>query len=184
MSGICGEEAYSVYHMKKKITEHFGDCIIISELNGKQNVITFKDTAGAILHDFYRRTVKGNKESETKMIIRTAAKLISGEMKGIETNKEQYPSPNDIMLMESNLECIPENLKLFLKHIIDIKSSERKVAAIGQAIVQAAAPRSVIEPLQLGLGVQVHHHFGSRYLIDLLDSLGFCCPYKEVQRFE
>ena len=114
------------------------------------------------------------------MIIRTAAKLISREMKGIETNKEQYPSPNDIMLMESNLECIPENLKLFLKHIIDIKSSERKVAAIGQAIVQAAAPRSVIEPLQLGLGVQVHQHFGSRYFIDLLNSLGFCCPYKEV----
>ena len=184
MSEICGEEAYSVIHMKRKIIEHFGDSIIISELNGKHNVVTFKDSADAILHDFYRRNVIGNKESETKMIIRTAAKLISSDIKDIQTNKEEYPSSNDIMSMDSNMECIPENLRLFLKHVIDIKSSERKVASIGQAIVQASAPRSVIEPLQLGLGVQLHHHFGSRYLIDLLNSLGFCCPYREVQRFE
>ena len=184
MSEICGVDAYSSIHMKKKIIEYFGDSIIISELNGKQNVITFKDTAEAILHDFYHRTVKGNTELETKMIIRTAAKLISSEIKDIEINKEQYPSPNDIMLMEANLECIPEKLQLFLKHVIDIKGSERKVASIGQAIVQASAPRSVIEPLQLGLGVQLHHHFGSRYLIDLLNSLGFCCSYREVQMFE
>ena len=118
------------------------------------------------------------------MIIRTAAKLISSEIKDIEINKEQYPSPNDIMLMEANLECIPEKLQLFLKHVIDIKGSERKVTSIGQAIVQASAPRSVIEPLQLGLGVQLHHHFGSRYLIDLLNSLGFCCSYREVQMFK
>ncbi len=38
--------------------------------------------------------------------------------------------------------------------------------------------------LQLGLGVQLHHHFASRFLIDTLHHHGFCCSYEEVKRFE
>ena len=41
-----------------------------------------------------------------------------------------------------------------------------------------------MSPLQLGLGVQLHHHFGSRFLVDTLHSLGFCCSYYEVQKYE
>ena len=32
--------------------------------------------------------------------------------------------------------------------------------------------------------MQLHHHFSSRFLIDSLNSHGFCCSYSEVQRFE
>ena len=59
-----------------------------------------------------------------------------------------------------------------------------KLASIGQAIVQACRPKSLLAPLQIGLGVQLHHHFGSRYLVDLLNSMGFSASYYEVQRFE
>ena len=30
----------------------------------------------------------------------------------------------------------------------------------------------------------MHHHFGSKFLIETLNSLGFCSSYHEVQRFE
>ncbi|KAL8575022.1 hypothetical protein ACOMHN_063554 [Nucella lapillus] len=30
----------------------------------------------------------------------------------------------------------------------------------------------------------MHHHFGSRFLIGSLSSMGFCSSYSEVQRFE
>ena len=63
-------------------------------------------------------------------------------------------------------------------------SSLRKKSSIGQAIIQAAIPRKVIAPLQIGLGVQMHHYFGSKFLIETLNSLGFCSSYHEVQRFE
>ncbi|CAC5380089.1 unnamed protein product [Mytilus coruscus] len=35
-----------------------------------------------------------------------------------------------------------------------------------------------------GYDVHMHHHFGSRFLIDTLYNLGFCSSYSEVQRFE
>jgi hypothetical protein len=45
MSEHCGDdEAYGVQHMKNRLKEHFGDKIIISEINGKQNVVTFRNT--------------------------------------------------------------------------------------------------------------------------------------------
>ena len=32
--------------------------------------------------------------------------------------------------------------------------------------------------------MQLYHHFGSRFLIDSLNSQGFCCSYNEVHHFE
>ncbi|KAJ8417480.1 hypothetical protein AAFF_G00287070 [Aldrovandia affinis] len=58
-----------------------------------------------------------------------------------------------------------------------------KTASIGQAIMQATRPKVILAPLQIGLGVQLHHHFASRFLIDTLHQLGFCCSYEEVHRF-
>ena len=51
--------------------------------------------------------------------------------------------------------------KLFLE-----KNSDRKIASIGRAIIQATCPRVLIAPLQIGVAVQMHHHFGSKFLID------------------
>ena len=41
----------------------------------------------------------------------------------------------------------------------------------------------MIAPLQLGLAVQMHHHFRSRFLIDVLSAMGYCSSYSEVLRF-
>ena len=42
----------------------------------------------------------------------------------------------------------------------------------------------MICPLQLGLGVQMHRQFGSRYLVESLYNLGFSSSYSEVQKYE
>jgi hypothetical protein len=39
--------------MKRKIKEHFGDEIVITEMHGKSNVVTFRITAKSILQQFY-----------------------------------------------------------------------------------------------------------------------------------
>ena len=76
-------------------------------------------------------------------------------------------------------------MNLLLKKVICNKKDEKlKIAAIGQAIVEAARPRVVIAPLQISLAVQIHHHVGSKFLIDSLNSLGYCSSYSEVKRFE
>ena len=44
--------AYSRVHMCSKLKEHFGDRLVITHINGKFNVVTFRNTAAAILQDF------------------------------------------------------------------------------------------------------------------------------------
>ena len=42
----------------------------------------------------------------------------------------------------------------------------------------------ILAPLQLGLGVQMHQHFASKFLTDSLHAHGFCSLYPTVQKFE
>ena len=58
-----------------------------------------------------------------------------------------------------------------------------KLASIGRVMMQAARPRVLLAPLQVGVAVQLHHHFASRFLIDSFHRHGFCCSYQEVQKF-
>ena len=64
------------------------------------------------------------------------------------------------------------------------KGSDKRIASTGQAIMQAVRPKAIIAPLQIGLGVQMHRQFGSRFLIDSLHSHAFCSSCSEVQKFE
>ena len=49
-----------------------------------------------------------------------------------------------------------------------------KIEAIGPSIIQATFSRALIMPLQIGLAVDLHDGFASKYLMDTLHQLGFC----------
>ena len=51
-----GYQAFSVKHMKRRLNDYFGDRIFITQLNGKPDVVTFRDNASTILFEFYKRT--------------------------------------------------------------------------------------------------------------------------------
>ena len=42
----------------------------------------------------------------------------------------------------------------------------------------------MLAPLQLELANQVHHHYRSEFLLDILHSLAFSSSYAEIQQFE
>ena len=88
------------------------------------------------------------------------------------------------MSIESNLDYIPDCLKLLLRTLFIEANADMKIASIGQAVIQASRPRVLITPLQIGLGVQMHHHFSSKFLVDTLYRLGFCSSYTEIKKFE
>ena len=50
--------------------------------------------------------------------------------------------------------------------------------------MQAVRPRVLLVPLQVGLGIQLHHHYASRFLIDTLHQHGVCCSYNQFHQFE
>ena len=88
-----------------------------------------------------------------------------------------YPSTAEI---EHSSEYIPNSLSSLLKKLFVTKGSTVRHAAIGQAIMQAIRRKAITAPLQIGLGVQMHKLYGSRFLIDSLHNLGFCSSYSEV----
>ena len=57
----------------------------------------------------------------------------------------------------------------------------RKIPGITESIVSLS--KHTFTPFHLGLAVQLHHEFGSRGLVDNLNSNGFCASYSEVRRF-
>ncbi len=174
--------AYSHPTMKSKLEEHFGNDIIITEINGKQNVVTFRSTAESVLQKFHYRQ-KENPEQEKKNIIEAAAKLIRNDIKCVETLNTHYSSSDEFESETQSLKFLPESLQTLLSGIITGKDTGVKRASIGQAIMQATRPRVLLAPLQVGLAVQMHYHFASRFLIDTLHELGFCSSYYETQKF-
>ena len=178
-------EAYRYTHMKARLREHFGDRIIQTAINGKLNVVTFRTTARVVLQEYYNKQQQENDTTEEKIkLVQTAAKLIKEDIKTIETSNDVYPCVDDLQSQEAGIKYLPDTLQVLLEGLFPEKKNGVKVASIGQAIMQATRPRVLLAPLQVGLGVQLYHHFASRFPIDSLHHHGFCCSYEEVQRFE
>ena len=158
--------------MKQKLKEYFGEDVVIAEINGINDVVTLKLKANNILQDFYKTQRCANEEEEKTRLIIAAAKIIKSEIKSIFISKNYYPKSSEISV-EETINYLPESLKHFLELIF-----------VGQTIMQAARPRAIIAPLQLGLGLQMHHHFASKFLIETLNNLGFSSSYSEVMLYE
>lgn len=160
-----GDEAYTNKYMKAKLQEHFGDKIIIATIKNVANVVTFQQTASSLIHEFYCQP-RNDDEDETKRIIETAARLIKSDIKNIYVSGDVYPTSAKMSTIEETLNFVPDLLQIFLRTLFVGKSVNLKLASVGQAIVQAVRPRVILAPLQLGLGVEMHHHFASKFLID------------------
>ncbi|KAG1676109.1 hypothetical protein GQR58_014439 [Nymphon striatum] len=166
--------------MKEKLMDYLGDSIVITNINGISDVVTFRTTAAKILQAFYDAPRLDDEEMRKRQIIRTAAQLIKTDIKCMQASKQNYPEANEIRSLETNLVYLPETLRKFLNDIFSEKSKDLKVASIGQCIVQMTRPRLVLAPIPFGIAVQMHHQFGSRFLIDSLASHGLCASYSEV----
>lgn len=177
-------EPYSNKYLKSKLLEYFSDQLVFATIDGKADVVTFKEKASAILQNFYYLDKTDNEESEKIKLIRAAAKIIKSDIKGLPAQKESYMTAKQISSGEQLKGSLPNSLMVFLDEIFVGTDISFKVLAIGNSIVQAARPRALICPLQLGLAVQLDHHFKSRFLIDTLHSHGFCSSYAEVQKFK
>ncbi len=68
--GESGSMPYSFMYMKQKIEDHYGDSIIIAEINGKSNVVTFTATASKILCDFHEQSKRDDSIRGKKKIDR------------------------------------------------------------------------------------------------------------------
>ena len=103
------------------------------------------------------------------------------EIRAIEYNMEKNPSIEDISNMDENKSIIPHCLQRILKVLV---KSSVKQNSIGQCLMYAVRPRSIIPPIPFVLGVEMDHVIGSKWAITELNRLGFSVSYDEVTRFK
>ncbi len=180
----CGIESYSAKYMKRRLLEHFGNRIFISTKEGRADVITFVTKASTILSEFHDNQSKGDSDAEkiNKMIV-TVGKLIKHDIRQQEVDNSCYPLAENLSDIDEALGFVPDSLRLLLKTVMCGQNVSVKVASLGQAIMQATRPKALMAPLQIGTGIQLHHNFGSKFLISFLHGLGYCSSYYDVQKF-
>ena len=148
------------------------------------DVVTFITTAKKLLHDFHNTKADDDPEKEKLRIIETAAKIIKSDVKNLNMMSLFYPSTQEIESITACLNYLPISLQTLFRDMFSGKDTSMKVASIGQAIMQQVRPRTITPPLQIGLAVQMHRQFGSRFLNDSLHSHRFCSSYTEVKKYE
>ncbi len=140
-------------------------------------MICFRNMAEYILSK--QRDMKGNDaECEAERIVTVAAEIIKDEIKNEVYNQTSYPTNEDISNIKKGHEWIPTHLILKIVVLSEVKQN-----SIGHAIVQSSRPRSVITPTLFGVGVEMDHVFGSKWLVNELSHLGFSISYDEVTRY-
>ena len=176
---------YGNQYLKSQLKERYGNCIYIAEGEGLDDIVTMREKTSHILRSYFNSTKeKGDEESQKRAVLEAAARLIKSDIKtNVPTVKDQYPTTEELKL-QAALDYIPESLRSVLTALFVGKDTQKKVASIGHAIIQAVRPRAVLAPLQIGLSVQMHHLNRSRFLVDTLCQMGFCSSYSEMQRFE
>ena len=76
--------AYGHTHMQARLKEYFGDQIIITDINGKSNVVTLRSNAECVLQEFHD-CEEDDPDMEKTHLIKTAAKLIRNDINSVET---------------------------------------------------------------------------------------------------
>ena len=182
MKEFAGDnDTYSVKWLKTKLKDKYKDHIYFTEEDGCKNIVCFKNTASLVINDQWYADRCADTESEMERIVLSAAKIIKAKIKEQEYDIGKYPSDEQIGCLEKGRSWLPKLLLDFLKTLI---KSDTKQVSIGQCIVQAARPRSVIAPLLFGLGVEADSQTGCRWLVDELSRLGFSVTSDEVTRYK
>ena len=89
-------DVYTKKWTEKKLIEKYKDFIFFTEIDGKSNVVCFKNIASNIINDQWYSSKKENKEKEAERIITIAAKLILGHIRSVKYDCGHYPTSADI----------------------------------------------------------------------------------------
>ena len=164
-----GSGVYVKRYFRDLLVSRFEDSIYISD-DGKRNaVVCFKDDVPEIVRKFTENAAFTNEYE----IMNVCAKILQKKIKISNMNAKVYPSPENLSELSPE---VPEELRYFLSHFF--KKPEL------QDIVKAMRPRSGPLPFLLGLGVELDHQFGSKWLIDRFHGIGLSESYKEVMNYK
>ena len=180
---------YSAKHLKRRLTEYFGEQISIAEIDGKANIVTLRAKAATIMHDSYH-DIDSNEDDDGIEMAKLLGSVIRNELSQLEQPLDIYPTPGDVDVdkLAGETHKILQQLiaTMFSEARSETARTKRKVLqlSVAHVIMQAAGNKSFISPLLLAVGLFIHQTTRSRLLIDVLSSLGRCVSYSQVMAFE
>ena len=175
------EQIFTSKWLLSKLRSYYGDHMFFAEKYGKETVVCFRDMAGFMVQKLYREENNSSEKEAAERILKTAAKIIKSDINSMEFNTSYYPSNHEISDPALGKEWLPQSLQILLGALIP---SDLKQVAIGHCILGATRPKSVIPPVPFGVGIEMDHMFGSRWLVNELHRLGFSISYDEVIKYK
>ena len=171
-------EAYSTKWLKKKLKDRYSDHLLFAEINGRKNVLCFKNMTIYIINEKWYEKRQINVDDESKRIVITAAKLIREEIRNIKLSLDSYPNKDNITDSINENSCWKPNLLNTLLSYVVPEAVKR--SSICQCIIKASRPRTALPALLFRLGIECDHVFGSKWLLNELFNFGFPISYSEV----
>ena len=110
-------EAFIIKWIKHKFQEQLKGEIVITEINGKLNVVTFWTATAKILQDFYNKQGCSDPTGEKERIILAPAKLLKLEIKEMKNCSKSYPNSDEISLLEFCKQSVLTSLRLLLENV-------------------------------------------------------------------
>ena len=143
-------------------------------------------------------TVTSHQNDDAKMVY-TVVTIIRGDISQCKGINLQPLSVDDLSL--SNWRALlPRSLYWFLRWVVTGEeyesgqegfremckpcsniADERKIIMTGQDLVHCVSHARVKLPKHVSLGISVRHLIGSKQLITIVNRMGHCCSYKEVE---
>ena len=197
--------------LKKRLKNYFGDKLVFIHQSGKSDIVCSSDiTVGTALRKATELQDQLQNEDDVHQtqydcdstlcqddevqILHKAAGILRHCMADISYSGEYY-FPSTEISKKKCAEFVPDVLYNFISWLTDANSyedvsscsnqpfdkSNMSIVAICHDLIGLS--RSIVTPVTLGLGVYIHHEFGSRKLLDDLHAMGHSISYDEVHRF-
>lgn len=86
-----------VTYLREKLEGNFDDSMPISQGKDFYDLVTMREWASEILHDYFKSVHDGDEESQNSAIINTAAKLLKSDIKtNVSSVTDQNPSSQSL----------------------------------------------------------------------------------------
>ena len=152
----------------------------------------------SILHVQCRATLTSHQNDDSKMVY-TVATIIRGDISQCKGINLQPLNVDDLSMSNSRV-LLPTSLYWFLRWVVTGEEYEsgkegfremckpcsniadnRKIIMNGLDLVHCVPHARVKLPKYVSLGISVRHLTGSKQLITILNRMGHCCSYEEVE---